>query len=123
MRLLTQSCGVTHEIHVQARSTRRRVSVVPSAVHGQRLPDLYLSVATPNDTDSYLRAGARKGRTTMSRTEAIRLKQEVSAAGYSDAEVIDDGWGKWIVTATNAKGELVRFDSPSDLRTAGPARE
>jgi len=59
----------------------------------------------------------------MSRTEAIRLKQEVSAAGCSDAEVIDDGWGKWIVTATNAKGELVRFDSPSDLRTAGPARE
>lgn len=59
----------------------------------------------------------------MSRAEAIRLKQEVSAAGYSDAEVIDDGWGKWIVTATNAKGELVRFDSPSDLRTAGPARE
>lgn len=58
----------------------------------------------------------------MSRAEAIRLKQEVSAAGYSDAEVIDDGWGKWIVTATNAKGELVRFDSPSDLRTAGPAR-
>lgn len=58
----------------------------------------------------------------MNKTEAIRLKQEVSAAGYSAAEIIDDGFGKWIVTATNAKGELVRFDSPSDLRTVGPAR-